>query len=314
MLKLISWQIVLYILYQKDSLLANLQFWSVFEKIQKACPEITFRPNEMAYRWLIFNDLSAKDKRNLFAYIQEEFKGCAFTNITNVIREMRDTQISSAIMKATQWSKEKTLEMLKIFGKKTIKEYCKEYKTFFNDYYDLKQAYAQMREYNSANRYNLDLLYYMFKWSKEYKIEIPWKKGNDIVLDYIKMETTVNAIKDKKTNKVLEKYAEEMREKLYFSDENYEVVIPKCVEDFRKESDQQKNCVLRCYLEPTVSRRTNIVFIRSKSNLEKSVVTCEVRCNGEIWQYLSACNSTPSSPLLEFKKKYQAFLKQTFQE
>ena len=134
------------------------------------------------------------------------------------------------------------------------------------------------------------------------------------MLNYIKMETMVNIIRDKAHNEILEKYAEEMREKLYFSDGDYEVVIPKCVEDFRKESEQQHNCVLRCYLEPTLERRTNIVFIRSKSNLEKSMVTCEVNRNGEIWQYLAACNSTPSCPLLEFKKKYQAFLKEAFHE
>ena len=202
--------------------------------------------------------------------------------------------------------------MLNTFGEETIKAYYKEYKTFFNDYYDLKQIYAQMRNFSSASRYNLDLLKDMLEWAKKYKIEIPWKKGNDIVIDYIKMEKTVNIIQDKAKDEVLEKYAEEMREKLYFSDEEYEVVIPKCVEDFRNESEQQKNCVFRCYLEPTISRRTNIVFIRSKSNLEKSVVTCEVKRNGEIWQYLSACNSTPSFPLLEFKKKYQAYLRQTF--
>lgn len=98
-------------------------------------------------------------------------------------------------------------------------------------------------------------------------------------------------------------------EKLRFSYGDYEVVIPTSPKDILDEANQQGNCVYRSYLEKILDKELHIVFIRRKSDLTKSVITCEIRKGGRIGQYYLAHNIRPKNEeLLEFKRLYQEHL------
>lgn len=99
-----------------------------------------------------------------------------------------------------------------------------------------------------------------------------------------------------------------------FEDENFVVVVPQTVEDFRDEAVQQDNCVYSCYMRDVVNHKTNVVFIRKKDNVEKSYITCEISNNGNIRQYLLAYNQRveANTPEREFYYKYAEWLKENW--
>ena len=59
----------------------------------------------------------------------------------------------------------------------------------------------------------------------------------------------------------------------------YTIITPKSVADFRKESEQQGNCVLSHYCRAVADGRTNIYFVRYKNNPTKSFATMEINNN-----------------------------------
>lgn len=88
-----------------------------------------------------------------------------------------------------------------------------------------------------------------------------------------------------------------------YSDKNFLIVIPMCLEDVVNEASQQKNC-LRSYIEQIKNGDTTVCFIRRKSNPDKSYVTVEVY-NNEIVQIKGYCNSDPKDKeLFDFITKW----------
>lgn len=77
---------------------------------------------------------------------------------------------------------------------------------------------------------------------------------------------------------------------LEFENDLYKVIIPTTTKEFKAEGDAQHNCVYSMYLSKVLDEETRVVFIRSKDNLDKSLITCEVTLDGRINQYLKAYN------------------------
>lgn len=102
---------------------------------------------------------------------------------------------------------------------------------------------------------------------------------------------------------------------LFFETDDYITVIPTIEKEFSDEARQQNNCVRRIYLQEVIDNYTNIVFIRAKNNLEKSLITCEVDKKGNIVQYL-AKNNNRNYPLelKEFKELYEQHLAECFKK
>lgn len=111
--------------------------------------------------------------------------------------------------------------------------------------------------------------------------------------------------------------ANQLNRNLDFAFGDYVVVIPTTPHQFKDEAYQQSNCVYRMYMSKVMDNRTNVVFIRHKDNLEKSVVTCEVK-NGLIEQFLRAYNNgvyeSKDPELYAFKKAYQKHLDNNFKK
>jgi len=138
-------------------------------------------------------------------------------------------------------------------------------------------------------------------------------KGNlgfiyrQLVKTYVtkKREIQTNQLKENQLNRNLE-----------FSFGDFIVIVPITPKEFEEEADQQSNCVYSSYLRRVVEGVTNVVFIRHKDKLEKSVITCEI-CNGQIRQFLLAHNqhieySHNYIDLANFKSAYQEHLNNNF--
>ena len=136
--------------------------------------------------------------------------------------------------------------------------------------------------------------------------DLHWEpKKGDFGSLYVQTKLTFELNKQKIEREKLER---NQSKKLFFEDENFTVVIPVTNEEFKTEAEAQSNCVYRSYLPEVLNGKTNIVFIRKKTDVENSYITCEIY-NGKIVQYLTKFNcSVRDNDALEFKKKYQAYL------
>ena len=73
-------------------------------------------------------------------------------------------------------------------------------------------------------------------------------------------------------------YQESLLDKVSYENKTYKVVVPITNTDILDEADQQRHCVAS-YIDKIVKGETNIVFIRNQSDLEKSLLTVEIRDN-----------------------------------
>lgn len=136
--------------------------------------------------------------------------------------------------------------------------------------------------------------------------DLNWEpKKGDFGSLYVQTKLTFELNKQKIESEKLEK---NQPKKLFFEDDNFTVIIPITSQAFKLEAEAQNNCVYRSYLSEVIKGYTNIVFIRKKTDIDNSYITCEVR-DGKIVQYLAKFNScVRDDEAIEFKKKYQAYL------
>lgn len=136
--------------------------------------------------------------------------------------------------------------------------------------------------------------------------DLNWEpKKGDFGSLYVQTKLTFELNRQKIESEKLER---NQPKKLFFEDDNFTVIIPITSEAFKLEAEAQSNCVYRSYLSEVLKGYTNIVFIRKKTDVDTSYITCEVR-EGRIVQYLAKFNNyVHDEKALEFKKKYQAYL------
>lgn len=101
---------------------------------------------------------------------------------------------------------------------------------------------------------------------------------------------------------------------LAYHNDKFTVIIPNNAFDCRQEADHQQNCVYSMYVPKVLRKETQVVFVRRNDGLENSYITCEVRMNGTIAQYLLANNRPVKSdtPEWEFRVEYQNYLNKVF--
>lgn len=114
--------------------------------------------------------------------------------------------------------------------------------------------------------------------------ETPNLNGN-FLTKYSEMVRRRDAEKDN-----MFKYQQTKRD-LTFKHGSLIVIVPETIKELIKEGDAQHNCVgTYGYDKKVIEGRCNIVFIRHKDNLDQSYITCEIRPNGTIAQFLFAHN------------------------
>lgn len=112
-------------------------------------------------------------------------------------------------------------------------------------------------------------------------------------------------------NRMKQEFSNEMFKKridnsLAFTYKEYQVIVPQCPQDIKDEAVQQNNCVAS-YIDRVIEGTCHIVFLRHKSNPDRSLITVEIRDN-KIVQAKAAYNQDPSEKQWEALNKYQVYL------
>lgn len=81
-------------------------------------------------------------------------------------------------------------------------------------------------------------------------------------------------------DKQLKKNAKDIRRVFSYENDEFRIVIPESWKEFKKEANEQHNCVASNYYEPAVNGSTIIIFIRRKTEPDKSFCTVEVKRDG----------------------------------
>ena len=88
-----------------------------------------------------------------------------------------------------------------------------------------------------------------------------------------------------------------------FKDNKFIVLPATSIKDLQNESSQQNNCV-RTYAEKYAEGICDIYFMRDIDNLQKSLVTVEVKRN-QVVQSRIKNNELPTDKQLQFLKKWE---------
>ena len=155
-----------------------------------------------------------------------------------------------------------------------------------------------------------DMVRTIFTYS-EY-INYTLTRGN-FLKQYRDVVTMYNDMKEEIENrKFLESQMKHIKA-LNFETDDYIVVVPTKCNDLVIEGKNQNNCV-GGYVSSVINQSCNIVFIRKKSDIKNSYITCEIR-NGEMWQTLLKFNHRLSEESdKEFCRLYQEHLRKLWEE
>lgn len=140
------------------------------------------------------------------------------------------------------------------------------------------------------------------------KLNIPIKElpTYDIVTTHSILYRDYLIHKNKQINEKI-KINQEKR-KLSYENDDYIVIVPYTNKELITEGQKQHNCV-GSYGDYIVDGIINVVFIRSKKDIEKSLITCEISQRGKIKQYLKSYNQTVTEENLnKFRTEYQTYL------
>lgn len=162
---------------------------------------------------------------------------------------------------------------------------------------------------NVRNRYGSDLDDFIRTWrdclrmQKQLRHKVYDKYPTDLDSMHRKLSFKVR-IMEQIINEEGFKLHSERLSKLTKQDAYYLIRPPFNKEDMADEAAQQANC-LASYIEPYAKDETDIFFMRTSLDPDKSLVTVEVR-NGAIRQAYRACNRRPSDEELEWLAKWAA--------
>lgn len=141
----------------------------------------------------------------------------------------------------------------------------------------------------------------------------PYEKS-DFFKQFVALSKTYKIEQTTIENNTLKDFYSRYANKISFENNDFEVILPTCREDFKKEADSQHNCVYTTYFPKVIKNETIVVFIRRKADITKSYITCEIGINsGLIKQYLTTYNHPVTDKnAIKFKKDYQDFLYTNF--
>lgn len=141
----------------------------------------------------------------------------------------------------------------------------------------------------------------------------PYEKS-DFFKQFVALSKTYKIEQTTIESNVLKDFYSRYANKISFENNDFEVILPTCREDFKKEADSQHNCVYTTYFPKVLKNETIVVFIRRKAEIAKSYITCEINIiSGQIEQYLAIYNhKVTDENAINFKKDYQTFLLANF--
>ena len=137
--------------------------------------------------------------------------------------------------------------------------------------------------------------------------------------DFYKHYGYVAKIADERKNEILNAEIALQQNKrknaLTFETDLYTIVIPMTVEEFIAEGENNRNCV-GSYGSYVARGSKNVVFVRSKADVNASLVTVDVDSKGDIVQYYTFGNRSvyygENPALYEFRVAYQKHIKENW--
>ena len=95
-----------------------------------------------------------------------------------------------------------------------------------------------------------------------------------------------------------------------YSYNEYRIIYPKMVQDIKDEASQQHHCVAT-YIDSVIDGKCDILFLRNKEELDKSLVTMEVRDN-KVVQARGRFNRDLTKEEQEVVDRYNQYLENKF--
>lgn len=144
-----------------------------------------------------------------------------------------------------------------------------------------------------------------FEYAEKLEVKIDHKC--DFFRTYINLYREYSLRRQELDNKAIKAMADRHRTALTFENDDYVVVIPETADEIINEGKNQHNCV-GGYVPDVIKQYCNIVFVRKKSEPDKSYITVEINSKGRITQYLRAYNHRSGEADNDFYRAYQQHL------
>jgi len=98
---------------------------------------------------------------------------------------------------------------------------------------------------------------------------------------YPKNFLTTHKIASRNYNRLKQQFIEEdfkkvIDTKLEYTYDDYKIIYPKTTQDIKDEAVQQNHCVAS-YIQNVIDGKTHILFLRNKNDIERSLITLEVK-------------------------------------
>lgn len=164
-----------------------------------------------------------------------------------------------------------------------------------------------------GTRYLEDIIWRYCEKCKDLNIKV--NKEKDMMAEMVKVHNIHLARSMEISDKKISDFMSPLKDKLFFENEEFQVVVPMTKQEFLDEGESQNNCVARMYLPKVEDKERIIVFIRKKSDLSKSHITCEIYTDTfHIGQFLGKNNTHfhSDSKEIAFYDMYQEHLKKVF--
>lgn len=138
-------------------------------------------------------------------------------------------------------------------------------------------------------------------------LETPMEKS-DFFRQYINAQRNFERQKDVLLDKLIAQNQQSKLSALAFENDEFKVIIPTTNRELVAEGENQHNCV-GGYGKRIAEGNRYVVFIRHKADPNTSYITCDIRTNGCINQYLARYNrSVGNESAKAFQKLYQEHL------
>lgn len=135
------------------------------------------------------------------------------------------------------------------------------------------------------------------------------KKVNSFLREYGETSKAITQWQIKALDEKISKNMNEIREKLFYEDDEFITILPTTNQELVKEGNDMHHCV-GSYGQKVADKKGYVVFIRKKESPDKCYITAEVRPSGKIGQYYLAYDHTITEDKdIQFYKKYQEHLK-----
>ena len=159
----------------------------------------------------------------------------------------------------------------------------------YGDYMDYLEA-AEKCKYNMRNE--------MVLFPKNFT-----QAHDEAIADRLAREKKLEAMKARQQDREYRKLVPDIKAMFQFEDDNFFIKVPEKKADFTSEGHNNHNCVAT-YFERALKGDCVIVFIRKKSEPDKSFCTVEIRNTISIQQLRSGYNKDAPEEAKEFAKKW----------